>query len=91
MEVSERINRLLFPWKSAHALISALTEISAHPFGYSIKQESSPLPFPFLNSRDKRQMQQSVHHNDELEDDLENDEIICHNYFISMHHDTSVC
>ena len=73
----------------AHTLISALTQISAHPPGYSIKQESSPLPFTFLNSRDKRQMQQSVHHNDE--DDPENDEIICHNYFISMHHDTSTC
>ena len=52
--------------KIAHALISALTQISAHPLGYSIKQVSSPLHFTiFLNSRDKRQIQQSVHHNDE--------------------------
>lgn len=63
----------------------ALTQISAHPLGYSIKQVSTPLPFTILNSRDKRQMQQSVHHNDE------DDEIIYHNYFISMHNDTSVC
>ena len=69
----------------AHGLISALTQISAHPLGYSIKQVSSPLPFTILNSRDKRQMQQSVHHNDE------DDEIIYHNYFISMHNDTPVC
>ena len=89
-EVSERINRLLFPQIRAHALISAFTQIIAHPLGYSIKQVSSLLPFTFLkNSRDKRHMKQSVHHTNE--DDLEDDEIINQNYFIRMHNHTSVC
>ena len=60
----------VFLWIVAHALISALPQISAQPLGYNIKQVQSsnkcppPLPVTFLriNSRDTKEMQRSAYH-----------------------------
>lgn len=43
----------VFRWISAHALISALPRLSAHPQGHNVKQAPPPRPLlPFLQGRD---------------------------------------
>ena len=52
--------KYLFPWRSTHALLSALPWISAHPLGQKTKQAHLsnkclfPSPLTFFNRRDTR-------------------------------------